>query len=399
METKHQKTWWRNSNQLNANIEDRKISWLELFYDLVYVIAISKITHNLSLQLNIPGFLDYFYLLALVYWGWLNGSAHHDLLGANDVRTIFLTIWQIVILSALIVTLNSSSERIYFNTTVVILIMQYYITYLWWSEGIYDKSNIYLNRYYTVIYMLAFVLIFSTFFLHQPYLRIIFYFALILNYLPPYFENRALKEKRFEYRLTNSMAERLGLFTIILFGEVILGVINGISKFQNITFNHWLMFITSIFIVFTLWFIFFGMISDKKVKKGFIKNNIYALLFLPVAMSLGIIGVAFEKIFITDAAVLINGSTNMKFILGIFICLFLLVTFCISKLIETSKSYLQAQAILQKLILGAIVSIFITCGISQYLPLFGFLLIILSVLLVLPVAILIFWNNLELSKP
>jgi low temperature requirement protein LtrA len=399
METKHQINWWRNSNERNADIENRKISWLELFYDLVYVIAISKITHYLSLQLNISGFLDYFYMLSLIYWGWLNGSSHHDLLGANDVRTIFLTIWQIVILSALIVTLNSPVERIYFNTTVVILIMQFYITYLWWSEGIYDKSNMYLNRYYTVIYLLAFVLIFSTFFLHQPYLRIIFYVALILNYLPSYLENRALKEKRFEYRLTNSMVERLGLFTIILFGEVILGVINGITKFQNLTFYYWLMFIVSIFIVFTLWFIFFGMFSDKKVKKGFIKNNLYALLFLPVAMSLGIIGVAFEKIFYTDAAVLKNGSTNMKFFLGIFICLFLSGTFCISKLIETSESYLQAQSKMQKLLLGVIASIVITCGISQYLPLFGFLLIILSALLILPIAILTFWNKLELSKP
>jgi len=399
METKHQKTWWRNSNQLNAHIEDRKISWLELFYDLVYVIAVSKITHNLSLQLNIQGFLDYFYMLGLVYWGWLNGSSHHDLLGANDVRTIFLTIWQIVILSALIVTLNSPAQSIYFNTTVVILIMQYYITYLWWSEGIYDKSNMNLNRYYTVIYLLAFALIFSTFFLHQPYLRIIFYIALILNYLPPYFENRALKEKRFEYRLTNSMVERLGLFTIILFGEVILGVINGISKFQKLTFNHWLLFIVCIFIVFTLWFIFFGMISDKKVKKGFIKNNIYALLFLPVAMSLGIIGVAFEKISVADTGTLNHGSMNMKIFLGIFICLFLTCTFCISKLIETSITYLQAQDKIQKLLLGVIAFILITCVISQYLPLFEFLLIILSALLILPVAILMFWNNLELSKP
>ncbi|HTB25759.1 MAG TPA: hypothetical protein VK711_10320, partial [Puia sp.] len=84
---------------------------------------------------------------------------------------------------------------------------------------------------------------------------------------------------------------------------------------------------------------------------------------------------------------------------GIFICLFLAGTFCISKLIETSNPYLLAQAKMQKLLLGVIVSIIITCGISQYLPLFGFLLIILSILLILPLAILMFWNNLELSKP
>jgi low temperature requirement protein LtrA len=219
-----------------------------------------------------------------------------------------------------------------------------------------------------------------------------------LNYLPPYFENRALKEKRFEYRLTNSMAERLGLFTIILFGEVILGVINGISGFQNLTLYHWLLFTLSIFIVFTLWFIFFKMIGDRKVKKGFIKSNTYAILYLPVAMSLGIIGVAFEKIFITDAAVLNNGSANMKFFLGSFICIFLSGTFCISKLVEPSKSYLQAQSKIQKLLLGVIVSIAIVCGMSHFISLFGFLLITLSALLILPIAILMFWNNLELSK-
>src|SRR5579862_269898 len=390
----YQKTWWRNSNERNANIDNRKISWLELIYDLIYVIAISKITHNLSMQLNIAGFLDYFYMLGLIYWGWLNGSAHHDLLGANDLRTIFLTIWQIVILSALIVTLNSPADKIYFNTTVVILIMQYYITYLWWSEGIYDKTNMHLNRYYTVIYSIAFALIFSTFFLHQPFLRIVFYLALLLNYLPPYFENRALKEKRFEYRLTNSMAERLGLFTIILFGEVMSGVIHGMSTFQNITFYRWRLFILSIFIVFTLWFIFFKMIGDKKVKKGFIRDNIYALLFLPVAMSLGIIGVAFEKIFITDNLDPKNGSTHMKIFLGIFICLFLSGSFFISTLIETPKSSPQARANTQKLLLGVIVFMIVTCGISQYLSLFGFLLMILFTLLLLPIAMLMFWNDL-----
>jgi low temperature requirement protein LtrA len=385
----HPKTWWRNSNQRNADIEDRKISWLELFYDLVYVIAISKVTHNLDLQLNILGFLDYFYILGLIFWGWLNGSSHHDLLGANDVRTIFLTIWQIVILSALIVTLNGPQGSIYFNATVVILIMQFYITYLWWSEGLYDKSYKYLSRYYIVIYSLVFACIFSTFFLRQPYFRIMFYVALLLNYLPPYFVNRALKEGRFSYRLTNSMVERLGLFTIILFGEVILGIINGISRFQHLTFYHWLLFIVSIFIVFTLWFVFFKMIADQSVKRGFIKNNTYTILFLPISMSLGIMGVAFEKIFISDAVFLNDGSMNMKIFLGIFICLFLLGTFCLSNLIETPNLDPKAQSKTQRLLLGVIVSIAIACGISQYLELFWFLLIILASLLILPVSILI----------
>ena len=47
-----QKNWWRNPYERNVHIEDLKIGWLELFYDLAHIIAISKMTGNLSLQIK-----------------------------------------------------------------------------------------------------------------------------------------------------------------------------------------------------------------------------------------------------------------------------------------------------------------------------------------------------------
>lgn len=395
----HNKVWWRNTNERNLNFKDRKISWLELFYDLVYVIAISKVTHHLSLHLDSSGFLDYFYLVALIYWGWLNGSWHHDILGANDVRTIFLTIWQMVILSSLIVTFNFTTEGNYFNATIVILLMQIYITYLWWSEGIYDKSNKNIRNYYVGFYLFAFALIISTFFVtQQPYIRLIFYATLAINYAPPYFVIKVMDNSlRYEHQLSASMTERLGLFTIILFGEVILGVINGVSIIKNLTANNWFLFVLSIFIVFTIWFIFFKLIGDKRTRKSYVSTNIYTVLFLPLAMSLGLIGVAFGKIFTANTQGLLSETLNMKLFLGISVALFLSTTLCIYSLVEMPTKYIDIQPKIKKILLSVILTIVFISIFSQYIILELFLVLLLIILLVLPIIILKLWNNLELK--
>jgi len=64
---KNSNVWWGPPKKFSTHVEERKISWLELFYDLVYVIAISKITYYLSGHPNVSGFLDYTYFFAMIF--------------------------------------------------------------------------------------------------------------------------------------------------------------------------------------------------------------------------------------------------------------------------------------------------------------------------------------------
>ena len=50
--------WWGPPKKFDPQFKERKISWLELFYDLVYVIAISRITHHLSSHISVNGFFE-----------------------------------------------------------------------------------------------------------------------------------------------------------------------------------------------------------------------------------------------------------------------------------------------------------------------------------------------------
>jgi low temperature requirement protein LtrA len=328
---KQPKVWWGPPKKFSTEFKERKISWQELFYDLVYVIAISKITFYLSEHFNFNGLLDYTYFFGMIFWGWLNGSMYHDLHGTEGLRTRLMTLWQILIVAALVITIESNPEHLAFNATIALLVMQFYITYLWWSVGIYDKHHRKPNMPYTIIYLVSFAFMFATLFLHQPYTRIFFYISLVLNYVPPFISNILLKRESLELNLSPSMSERLGLFTIILFGEVVLGVVNGIIKLHELNFEIWINFSLTVFIVFALYWLFFTLISDRKCKPGFIRATFLELLFVPTLMALGLMSVVFAGLFqnkISADADCFDLQRTFSFSIGLFlagICLMLIL--------------------------------------------------------------------------
>lgn len=390
--------WWGPPKKFSNKFEERKISWLELFYDLVYVIAISRITHYVGSHLAITGLIDYTYLFIMIYWGWLNGSFHHDLHGSTGVRTNLLTLWQMMIVAALVVTLSSSPETIFFNATIAIMAMQLFITYLWWSVGIYDKEHRKLNVVYTVCYLISFGLMFITLFVQQPLVRILFYVSLVFNYLPAFLINRTLLQRGDEFRLSDSMTERLGLFTIIVFGEVVLGVINGVIEVKELGFRIWVNFGLAILIVFSLWWIFFSMIADKKSKSGFLRSNIMALAYIPTLMALALTGVAFSGLFTLYENHSDEHAYWIRILSGMAFSIFLIGIVLLSQLLDYPTPYKKSISSLKFSLLLAALFILVFTMIDVGFGLLTYLIVILITLQLVILVISKKWFFLEVNK-
>lgn len=379
--------WWGPPKKFSTQSEERKISWLELFYDLVYVIAISKITHHLATHFNVSGFLDYTYFFAMIFWGWLNGSQYHDLHGTTGLRTILMTLWQMLIVAGLVVTIGSSPQNLVFNATIAVMALQLFITYLWWSVGIYDKEHRKLNKPYTFFYLASFALMFVTLFLEQPYLRIVFYITLIFNFIPPFVVHRILRRRHLDFSLSASMTERLGLFTIIIFGEVVLGVINGVSALNQISVQIGINFVLAILIVFALWWLFFTLVSDRPCKKGFQKSSLMQIFYIPTLMSLGIISVAFSGLFENDFHPE-NSQTNLiKTGFGVAICIFLLGVSILLYFLEYTHKFEGFKKRIQRILFVTIISFAILTSINIHFSLPVYLGTILSIILIAIIAL------------
>ncbi|HEX5169936.1 MAG TPA: low temperature requirement protein A [Cyclobacteriaceae bacterium] len=289
--------WWGPPKKFDTHLKERRVSWLELFYDLVYVIAIARITHHLAQDVTVNGFFEYVCLFALIFWGWLNGSLYYDLHGNEGLRTRLMTLWQMMIIAALTITIDQSGDKRLFNVTIVFMIMQLFVTYLWWSVGFYDRSHRRYNMPYTILFLFALALMGLSLSIPDSWRKVIFPLIVLCNYSPPFIANELLLRSSLTLDLSSSMFERLGLFTIIVFGELVAGVVNGISEMQPLDFYTWLNFALALSIVFSLWWIFFTLVSNREVKKGFTNATLLELLYIPALISLGLIAVSVTSFF------------------------------------------------------------------------------------------------------
>lgn len=204
--------------------------------------------------------------------------------------------------------------------------------------------------------------------------------ALILNYLPPFLIHVFLKRSTSQMRLSSSMAERLGLFTIILFGEVITNVVNGVSELHALSLRIWVNFSLAVAIVFALWWIFFTIASDRKCKPGLIKSSLLELLFLPALIGLGLLGMAFNGLFshydLVDSQII-----STKTLFGYALSLFLLSIGVMMFLLEFPTQYTGLKKGAQRLLFFAFILILSLTILTLDVSLPIYLLIMLSIIL------------------
>ncbi|MFZ1675796.1 MAG: low temperature requirement protein A [Saprospiraceae bacterium] len=390
--------WWGPPRKFSTKLGERKISWLELFYDLVYVIVISKATHHLAQHPGWDGLKDYLYIFIMIYWGWVNGSLYYDLHGSPGIRTRFMTLWQMVAVAALAVALDSPADKLIFRGTIALAVLQAYITYLWWSVGIYDKHHRKLNRPYTLCYIAALVTIISTLFVPAQYQRLLFWLTLILNYMPPFLGARLFRKGNDEFSMSSSMMERMGLITIIVFGEAILGVISGVAGREDMNALIWTNFALGILVVFMLWWIFFALIADRESKRGFLTGQSMLILFIPVLASLGMTGASFPGV-IEGIATADNEYLLIERILfGAGIAVFLWSITTISIFLEYPKEYNRAKEILQPSLLFSGLAILMLTWLLRHFPVIDYLISVLVILFVIVFVITKKWFVVQLRQ-
>ncbi len=79
--------FWQPPRAHGDVIEDRSVSFLELFYDLVFVVVIAQAAHHLAEHVSWRGAAEFAIVFGLIWIAWLNGTLYYDLHGRGDGRT------------------------------------------------------------------------------------------------------------------------------------------------------------------------------------------------------------------------------------------------------------------------------------------------------------------------
>src|SRR5690349_13041017 len=90
----------------------RPTSWLEFFFDLVFVVAVDQVARRLEHDVTGHGTLVYLALYAPVWWAWVGFVLYTDRFGTDDVSDRFMTLVQVA--AALVIAAaatQATSER------------------------------------------------------------------------------------------------------------------------------------------------------------------------------------------------------------------------------------------------------------------------------------------------
>ena len=281
-----------------ANEErERHATWLELFYDLIFVAAISQLAGNLNRDYSHAGLLHFTVLFVPVWWAWAGQTFYLTRFDSDDLGQRLLTMAQIVTVASLIVHLPNALGKSSIGFALSYAAVRFMLVAEYFRAGRHLPSvRPIVNRYMLGFGSAAALWVVSTF-IPTPHRFIIWYVAIVIDFLAPLTAGQL--HARFPPHLMH-LPERFGLFTIIVIGEAVVSVVMGIGA-DRLTFVTGSAGIMGLIIAFALWWGYFEGVRGAGARPLTTRHHVRAYqqwlyAHLPLTMSIASIAVGIKRV-------------------------------------------------------------------------------------------------------
>ena len=269
---------------------DRNVSFLELFYDLVYVAVIAQAAHHLAEHVTERGIVEFAVVFSLIWVAWVNGSLYVELHGRDDGRTRNLVFVQMAILALLAVFTGDAAGETGAAFAVVYAAFMGVMTLQWNAVRRRDHPDFrpITSRYVLGMVVSTVVILVSALLPAEP--RLVSWAAVsALWVVAIVIAGRSPVGLSPDVMPTDSLVERFGLFTIIVLGEVIFGAVDGMSlAVHDVTTIATGML--ALGIGFGFWWIYFDVVGRRLPRDDGRSLANWLLSHLPITLSIAAVG-------------------------------------------------------------------------------------------------------------
>jgi len=272
----------------------RDVSWLELFFDLFFVVVIARIAHDLANEVTSHGFLVYVASFFPIWWVWIGATYYFERFETKGLdNRVFTFLLMIPVAGMAVFSHHSLTSNFDFfvGSYVFARIM---IAFLWGRATYHDKEF----RSVGIIFMIGFLIAvsfgFAAVWVESGLKYILFGIALFLDFFAPFFTVK--KSKALPKMSRSKLPERFGLFTVIVLGEVLVGIISGISALENPGIHILFGGVLGIFICFGLWWVYFDFVARRPFHDKMILQYAWAYLHMPLVMCIVALGAGLMNI-------------------------------------------------------------------------------------------------------
>ncbi|MDZ4765782.1 MAG: low temperature requirement protein A [Chloroflexota bacterium] len=271
----------------------RKVSWLELFFDLVYVAAVIELGYILSSNVNPQGILNFVLLYIPIWWSWTGTTVYNNRFQSNDVIHRLLVFAQIFFVAAMAINVHAGLGASFPAFALSYALVRALLVVMYIRAGRHVPEARALTNIAATGFGIGAALWLVAAFLPEP-LR---YFVAAAGFAIELFAGLSPQSRVAQRALppsANHLPERYSLFTIIVFGELYLKVIRDLSG-EAAPIQSWIIGALMMGVSAALWWLYFDNIAESKVKWA---KSAYVWVYghLPLHIGITAFGVAVPKI-------------------------------------------------------------------------------------------------------
>jgi len=286
----------------SATDSGRKVTWLELFFDLVFVAAVAQVASPLRDDYSLAGLLRFTPLFLLIWWAWTGHTVFSTRFDTDDVIQRGLTLVQIFAVAAMAANareaLDSRSSAGFMAAYAgvrVVLLVQYFRARRVPEAKALTRTYLLGHGVAAGVWLLSAVLP-----VPARYAAWIVAFAMDLG-TPWIAVPHSVRVPPDEAHLP----ERFGLFTLILLGESVVAVMEGMESQETWT----AVAATSAFLgmasLFLLWWWYFDGAgrAEQPVRnhRDAVRLHVWSYAHFPLYVGIVVTGVGLQRI-VTAAA-------------------------------------------------------------------------------------------------
>jgi low temperature requirement protein LtrA len=276
----------------------RKVSWLELFFDLVFVAAVAQVAAPLQTDYSLAGLIRFTPLFALIWWAWTGHTVFSTRFESDDVAQRTLTLMQMFAVAAMAAnakdaldTRSSAGFAAAYAIVRLLLVTQYFR-----ARRVPDARPLAMR--YLGGHGVAAVLWLASALVPAPVRFWIWTLAFAIDLGTPWL---ALPHSVKVPPDAAHLPERFGLFTLILLGESVIGVMRGMESQEDWPVSAAVSAFLGMAIAFLIWWWYFdGALgaSEQPVrsKREAMRFHVWSYAHFPLYLGIVVAGAGVERI-------------------------------------------------------------------------------------------------------
>lgn len=276
----------------------RAVTWLELFFDLVFVVVFEKLSHDLASHFNIEGLGVFILLFFAVFWVW-NASVYYvERFESEGMEIRFFTFFTMVAVTGLAVYAHYGLDKNYVYFVGAYLLARIINMTMWLRSGLHVPDFMPIAKRFVYGFLVTFALLMASFSLDKTMRIVLFATAIVIDIVTPYFTMKL--QARLPKISSSKFPERFGLLTIIILGATIVEIINELSNVKELTMPIIINGLLALYVVFSIWSIYFDFIARRAPKERVTTALFWVYIHLGLLATIVVLGVPLADII--DAA-------------------------------------------------------------------------------------------------